>query len=146
MHEAVLLTYSEGGLKPEEYTMADMLKDNNYTTSCIGKWHLGHLPQFMPNNNGFQEFYGVPYSNDMDGYYYKDKGYQSPPLPFYRNIQQIESGPDQKYLTKRYTEETIKQINNRSEKPFFIYLACRINHCTHRQPLLVKVNWVYMAM
>lgn len=57
----------------------------------------------------------TPYSNDMDGHYYKDKGYQSPPLPFYRNIQQIESGPDQKYLTKRYTEETIKQIKNRSE-------------------------------
>lgn len=58
LHEAVLLTYSEGGLKPEEYTMADMLKENNYTTSCIGKWHLGHLPQFMPNNNGFRSFMG----------------------------------------------------------------------------------------
>ncbi|UCS92108.1 sulfatase [Echinicola marina] len=128
LHEAVLFPYSEGGLAPEEYTMAEMLKASGYTTSCIGKWHLGHKEVYMPNNQGFDEFYGVPYSNDMDGYYYKNNDFQSPPLPFYRNTELIEEGPDQHYLTKRYTEETIRQIQGRGEKPFFIYLAHNMPH------------------
>ena len=128
LHEAVLFPYSEGGLSPDEYTMAEMLKEGGYTTSCIGKWHLGHKEEFMPNNQGFEEFYGVPYSNDMDNYYYKDIDFQSPPLPFYRNTELIESGPDQQYLTKKYTEEAVKQIKNRGQKPFFIYLAHNMPH------------------
>lgn len=82
----------------------------------------------MPNNQGFDQFYGVPYSNDMDNYYYAQIGFQSPPLPFYRNRKLIESGPDQRFLTKRYTDEAIRQIKNRSEKPFFIYLAHNMPH------------------
>jgi len=128
LHNGVLLPYSNNGLSQEEYTIAELLKDNNYTTSCIGKWHLGHKEEFMPYNNGFDEFYGVPYSNDMDGYYYKKKNFKSPQLPFYRNKELIESSPDQKYLTKRYTEETINQIKNRGKKPFFIYLAHNMPH------------------
>ena len=128
LHEAVLFPYSTGGLAAKEYTMAEMLKEVGYSTSCIGKWHLGHREEFMPNNQGFDEFYGVPYSNDMDNYYYKRIEFQSPPLPFYRNTELIESGPDQQYLTKRYTEEAIRQIRNRSEKPFFIYLAHNMPH------------------
>ena len=128
LHEAVLFPYSEGGLSPNEYTMAEMLKEGGYTTSCIGKWHLGHKEEFMPNNQGFDEFYGVPYSNDMDNYYYKNIDFQSPPLPFYRNTEFIESGPDQQYLTKKYTEEAVKQIKNRGQKPFFIYLAHNMPH------------------
>lgn len=128
LHEAVLFPYSEGGLSPDEYTMAEMLKEGGYTTSCIGKWHLGHKEEFMPNNQGFEEFYGVPYSNDMDNYYYKNIDFQSPPLPFYRNTELIESGPDQQYLTKKYTEEAVKQIKNRGQKPFFIYLAHNMPH------------------
>lgn len=128
LHEAVLFPYSEGGLSPQEFTMAEMLKEAGYTTSCIGKWHLGHKEIFMPNNQGFDTFYGVPYSNDMDNYYYKNIDFQSPPLPFYQNTTLIEKGPDQRYLTKRYTEETVKQIKNRGEKPFFIYLAHNMPH------------------
>ncbi len=128
LHEVVLFPYSNGGLSTKEYTMAEMLKENGYTTSIIGKWHLGHKVEFMPGNHGFDEFYGVPYSNDMDGYYYKRIDFQSPPLPFYRNTELIESGPDQRYLTKRYTEEAIRQIKNRGEKPFFIYLAHNMPH------------------
>ncbi len=128
LHEAVLFPFSEGGLSTDEYTMAEMLKENGYTTSCIGKWHLGHNKSFMPNNHGFDQFYGVPYSNDMDNHYYKHIDFQSPPLPFYRNTELIESGPDQQFLTKRYTEEAINQIKNRSKKPFFIYLAHNMPH------------------
>jgi arylsulfatase A-like enzyme len=80
LHEAVLFPFSEGGLSPKEYTMAEMLKDAGYTTSCIGKWHLGHKEAFMPAKQGFDSFYGVPYSNDMDNYYYKDIDFQSPPF------------------------------------------------------------------
>jgi len=129
LHQGVLSPYSENGLDLKEYTLAEMLKDQGYTTSCIGKWHLGHKPKYMPNNQGFDEFYGVPYSNDMDGYYYQHNDFQSPPLPFYRNTKVIGQGLDQKYLTKMYTEETVKQIKNRSkEKPFFIYLAHNMPH------------------
>jgi len=128
LHEAVLFPYSNGGLSAKEYTMAEMLKEMGYGTSCIGKWHLGHKAEFMPNKQGFDHFYGVPYSNDMDNYYYKRNDFQSPPLPFYRNTELIESGPDQQYLTKRYTEEAISQIRNRGEKPFFIYLAHNMPH------------------
>lgn len=128
LHNAVLFPYSDGGLSSEEYTMAEMLKESNYATSCIGKWHLGHKEEFMPNNHGFDEFYGVPYSNDMNNHYYEWNGFQSPPLPFYRNTDLIESGPDQQFLTKRYTEEAISQIRNRGEQPFFIYLAHNMPH------------------
>ena len=129
LHNAVIFPYSENGLEPKEYTLAEMLKTQGYTTSCIGKWHLGHKEKYMPNNQGFDEFYGVPYSNDMDSYYYKHNDFQSPPLPFYRNKERIGEGLDQRYLTKMYTEEAVKQIKERKEgKPFFIYVAHNMPH------------------
>jgi arylsulfatase A len=128
LHESVLFPFSDGGLSTEEYTIAEMLKESGYSTSCIGKWHLGHKEEYMPNNHGFDEFYGVPYSNDMDNYYYKKNDFQSPPLPFYRNTELIESGPDQQFLTKKYTQEALAQIKNRGEQPFFIYLAHNMPH------------------
>ncbi|QCX38980.1 sulfatase [Aureibaculum algae] len=138
LHEAVLFPFSEGGLSLNEYTMAEMLRDNGYSTSIIGKWHLGHKEEFMPNNQGFDQFYGVPYSNDMDNYYYKHIDFQSPPLPFYRNKTLIESGPDQDYLTQKYTEEAINQIKNRSEKPFFMYVAQNMPHTPlHASPAFI---------
>jgi arylsulfatase A-like enzyme len=118
LHEGVISPYSEHGLAPEEVTIAEMLKENDYETALIGKWHLGHKPEFMPNNQGFDYFYGVPYSNDMDNYYYKHNNFQSPPLP----------SPDQRYLTSRYTKETIKRIRNKGDKPLFIYLAHNMPH------------------
>ncbi|WP_164111667.1 MULTISPECIES: sulfatase [Sphingobacterium] len=129
LHEGVICPYSENGLSPEAYTIAEMLKDNGYETSCIGKWHLGHKEEFMPNNQGFDEFYGVPYSNDMDRHYYGHNNFQSPPLPFYRNKEVLESGPDQDYLTQRYTEEAVRQIRNRgADRPFFMYIAHNMPH------------------
>lgn len=128
LHEAVLFPFSEGGLAKDEYTMAEMLKDAGYVTSMIGKWHLGHQQEFMPNSQGFDSFYGVPYSNDMDNYYYKNIEFQSPPLPLYRDTVLIESGPDQDYITKRYTEEAVKQIKGKRNKPLFLYLAHSMPH------------------
>lgn len=128
LHVAVLFPFSEGGIPDEEYTMAEMLKDNGYKTICIGKWHLGHKPQYMPLNNGFDEFFGVPYSNDMDNHYYRNIDFQSPPLPLYRNNEIIENGPDQDYLTRIYTEEAVRQIKEKDGRPFFIYLAHNMPH------------------
>lgn len=128
MHEAVLFPFSESGLSTEEFTMAEMLKSVGYSTACIGKWHLGHKPEFMPNNHGFDYFYGVPYSNDMDNYFYKNINFQSPPLPMYRNKELIGSGPDQRYLTKRYTEEANNVIKESIDKPFFLYVAQNMPH------------------
>src|SRR5699024_6457705 len=129
LHEAVLFPYSEDGLVPKEYTLAELLKDNGYSTSMIGKWHLGHQQKFMPNNQGFDYFFGVPYSNDMNNYYYEKEDFQAPPLPIYHNKEVIERDPDQRYLTKRYTEKTIQRIRGAGEdQPFFIYLAHNMPH------------------
>ncbi len=128
LHVAVLFPFSEGGLAPEAFTMAEMLKEGGYFTACIGKWHLGHKPEFMPNEQGFDHFFGVPYSNDMDNHYYRNIDFQSPPLPLYRNKELLEEGPDQQYLTKIYTDEAVSLIKNRDKKPFFIYLAHNMPH------------------
>jgi len=128
LHEAVLYPYSEHGLNPNEITIPKQLKPLGYKSACIGKWHLGHQQKFMSNNQGFDYFYGVPYSNDMDRHFYKHLQFQSPPLPLYENEKLIEEGPDQKYLTKRYTEATIKFIQENKDRPFFLYLAHSMPH------------------
>lgn len=128
LHEAVLFPYSEHGLSTDEYTMAEMLQENGYSTACIGKWHLGHKQEFMPNRHGFDYYYGVPYSNDMDNHYYQRLDFQAPPLPVFINEQKIEEGPDQRYLTKRYTEEAVRLVKESKDDPFFIYLAHNMPH------------------
>ncbi|WP_076551375.1 sulfatase family protein [Maribacter ulvicola] len=136
LHESVLRPYSKTGLSSNEYTMANMLSDAGYQTACVGKWHLGHHTEFMPNNQGFDYYFGVPYSNDMDSYYYSDVDFKSPPLPLYENRKEIESGPDQRYLTKRFTDKAINFIEDQ-EGPFFLYLA----HIMPHVPLSVSENF-----
>ena len=128
LHEAVLFPFSEHGLNPSEITIPKQLKPLGYKSACVGKWHMGHQPKFMPNKQGFDYFYGVPYSNDMNNYFYKRINFQSPPLPLYENEKLIEAGPDQKLLTKRYTEATVKFIQENKDSPFFIYLAHSMPH------------------
>lgn len=128
LHKAVLFPFSENGLSQEEFTMAEMLKTVGYATACIGKWHLGHQEKYMPNNHGFDYYFGVPYSNDMDNHYYKNLDFQAPPLPLYRNRELIESGPDQRYLTKRYTEEAVGFIEREKDNPFFLYVPHNMPH------------------
>ena len=112
----VLFTDSLGGLPAEEITIAEALRAHGYTTGCIGKWHLGHLPQFLPLQNGFDSFFGTPYSNDMRPYY------------LIRDSEEIERPVDQKTLTERYTEAAIRFINANKERPFFLYLAHTFPH------------------
>jgi len=128
LHEAVLFPFSEHGLNPAETTLPERLKPLGYTSACVGKWHLGHKPEFMPNNQGFDYFYGVPYSNDMDGYVYKNPPFNSPPLPLYENEEQIEEGPDQRYLTRKYTEAAVSFIQKNKGRPFLLYLAHSMPH------------------
>lgn len=110
------------GLNPEEETLAELLKLNGYATACIGKWHLGHHKQHLPTNNGFDEFYGLLYSNDM----LEKNGYGK--MPLMENEKVIEYNPDQSLLTKSYTQRALSFISRNSEKPFFLYLAHSMPH------------------
>ena len=124
----VLFPYSDGGLPAEEWTMAEALRESGYRTGMVGKWHLGHQPQFHPMKNGFDEFYGVPYSNDMNKHYYQHNKFQSPPLPVYRGEEIVEEDPNQALLTKRFTEEAQQFLQRNQEQPFFLYLAHSMPH------------------
>src|SRR5690606_133238 len=85
----VLYPFSTGGLPQSEVTLARALKTKAYQTAIIGKWHLGHLPEFLPPAHGFDFYFGIPYSNDMFGPAYRN----APPLPLYRNKEKIEGNP-----------------------------------------------------
>ena len=107
------------GLNPKEVTVADLLKGQGYATACVGKWHLGHLPEFLPTSNGFDSYFGIPYSNDMDGVEGKDKNldrawrqkdYSPWDVPLMRGKEVIEQPAVQTTLTERYTEEAVRFI------------------------------------
>ena len=123
----VLTPNSSGGLPQSEITIAEQLKKRGYTTACIGKWHLGHLRQFLPLDNGFDYFYGLPYSNGgMTRKVVNGKAVYD--VPLIRGNDEIERPVDQSTLTKRYTEEALKFIKQNSDKHFFLYLAHTMPH------------------
>jgi arylsulfatase A-like enzyme len=132
----VLFPDSAGGLPAGEITIAEALKDLGYSTGCVGKWHLGHLPEFLPTENGFDYYFGIPYSNDMDRVAESPKGrlaFLSPEIEFWnvpllRNQDVIERPADQRTITRRYTEEAVKFIETNREQPFFLYLAHSMPH------------------
>ena len=128
LHEAVLFPYSEHGLSVREQTIADRASAAGYRTACIGKWHLGHHPEFLPTQQGFDRFFGVPYSNDMDGHLYRHNGFQAPPLPLYDDQRVIEEGPDQRELTQRFTTAAVQFLESCGDQPFFLYLAHVMPH------------------
>ena len=116
----VLFPGARKGLNPKEITIAEILKTQGYKTACIGKWHLGDHPDFLPTKQGFDYYYGIPYSNDM---------HRKPiPLPLMRNEEVIEAPVKQPTITKRYTEEAIKFIKNSKDTPFFLYLPHAMVH------------------
>jgi len=120
----VLFPVNKKGLNPDEITIADLLKEKGYTTCCIGKWHLGDQREFLPTSQGFDYYYGIPYSNDMG----TNKSTNRPPLPLLQNEKVIEAPANQNTLTKRYTEEAIKFITSNKDKPFFVYLPHTMPH------------------
>ncbi len=122
----VLQPWSPIGLHPDEDTIADVLKKQGYATACFGKWHLGHHPEFMPLRQGFDEYFGIPYSNNMLKGYGPNK--DTPPLPLYQGEKVIETEPDQTQFTRRFTEEAIKFIRAKKDQPFFVYLPHPMIH------------------
>ncbi len=124
----VLGPKSTGGIPDGEITLAAALRARGYVTMCIGKWHLGHRPQFLPTRHGFDHYLGIPYSNDMDR---ADLG--EPPTPLIRDETVIEQPAVQDTLTRRYTEEALKFIRDhaagaRRNHPFFLYLPYTFPH------------------
>ena len=132
----VLFPDSKGGLPPSEITIAQMLKERGYATHAVGKWHLGHLPKFLPTSHGYDTYFGIPYSNDMD------TSKDAPPwkeqfadpkseywnVPLMRGEEIVERPADQTTITERYTREAIKHIRENRDRPFFVYLAHNLPH------------------
>jgi arylsulfatase A len=135
----VLFPDSTGGLQPDEITIADVLKARGYATAAVGKWHLGVLPEYLPMNQGFDSYFGIPYSNDMDQTganlsaderfrRYMDAKIEYFNVPLMRNGTIIERPAEQTTITKRYTDEGIQFIKAHRNQPFFLYLAHNLPH------------------
>lgn len=133
----VLFPDSAGGLPQSEVTLAEALKDLGYATAAVGKWHLGHLQEYLPTSHGFDRYFGIPYSNDMDRVggvgpsgreaFWKPKvEYWN--VPLMRNEEIIERPANQNTITRRYTEEAVRFIRENRERPFFLYLAHNLPH------------------
>ena len=117
------------GISPNESNIAKILKEKGYATAAYGKWHLGHHQRFLPVNNGFDEFYGIPYSNDMWTHHPQIRNF--PPLPMIegdRIINPNMTAADQEQMTTQFTERAIQFMERNRDKPFFIYLAHPMPH------------------
>lgn len=114
------------GINPEETTMAEMFKGLGYATAIFGKWHLGDAPAFLPTRHGFDQWLGLPYSNDMWPHHPATTNY--PPLPLFENERVVEMMPDQTQLTTRYTERATRFIDENKERPFFLYVPHSMPH------------------
>jgi arylsulfatase len=129
---------SKNGINSDETTIAEMLKEKGYATAAFGKWHLGHQKQFLPLQHGFDEYLGIPYSNDMWPVDYEGKQLPEshwkgklPTLPFIHGnekVEDIKTLDDQAKLTTKLTEGAVKFINQNKKKPFFLYLPHPMPH------------------
>jgi arylsulfatase A-like enzyme len=133
----VLFPNSLNGLPSSEFTIAEKLKENKYKTAIVGKWHLGHKKKYLPLNHGFDYYYGIPYSNDMDKinnnnywseYERNELDSKSYNVPLIENFDIIERPVDQTTITDRYTKKTIELINKYKDDRFFIYLSHNLPH------------------
>ena len=133
----VLFPNSKYGIPKSEILIAEKLKDHNYKTAIVGKWHLGHNDEFLPLNHGFDYYYGIPYSNDMDkinnnpywSEYDRDElNSKSYNVPLIENFKIIERPADQTTITKRFSEKVVELVNQYKEDNFFIYLAHSLPH------------------
>jgi len=112
----VLFPDAKIGINADEISIPELLKTRGYATACVGKWHLGHLPPFLPTRHGFDSYFGIPYSNDMR------------PTPLMRDEKVVEESAIQETLTERYTEEALRFITENRNRPFFLYLAHTMPH------------------
>jgi arylsulfatase A len=119
------------GISDREMTLAELVKQRGYATGMAGKWHLGHRPQFLPTHHGFDEYYGLPYSNDMWPEHPEGKPNRFPPLPLIEGDRVINprvTHDDQRQLTTQYTERALSFIDRNKDRPFFFYLAHTMPH------------------
>jgi len=124
--QGVLFPGNQRGLNSSEITVAEVLKARGYATGIVGKWHLGDQPEFLPTRQGFDYYFGIPFSNDMGQ---KDRpNTKYPPLPLLRMEKVIEEEPDQRLITQRYTREAIAFIERNKARPFFLYLPHTMPH------------------
>ena len=142
MHKHVLFPQTSYGLNSSEHTIADHLKSLGYATACVGKWHLGHHNETLPTANGFDSYFGIPYSNDMNHPDNKNKSNKSSDqlwldqetaitlwnTPLMRNQEIIEVPVDQRTITRRYTDQAIEFVTANKDKPFFLYLPHSMPH------------------
>jgi arylsulfatase A len=122
---------SKNGIGAGELTLAEVFKQKGYATACFGKWHLGHHPQFLPPNHGFDEYFGIPYSNDMWPHHPEAKPGAYPDLPLIEGTEVVHSPvtpEDQKMFTRRFTERSVDFIRRNSKQPFFLYLPHPMVH------------------
>jgi arylsulfatase A-like enzyme len=137
----VLFPDSGGGLPASEITIAEALAPAGYVSGAFGKWHLGHLPRYLPTRQGFSTYWGIPYSNDMDkvpgspdyrAEARADSRWQADPaeynVPIVHDEAEIERPADQYTITRRYTEKAIEFIREHRDRPFFVYLAHSMMH------------------
>ncbi len=118
---------SKAGLNPDEYLMPEMFKDQGYATAIYGKWHLGTTMMFHPMRHGFDEYLGLPYSND-NSKYHPSLAPEMPPLPLYDGLEVAETDPDQSQFTRRFTERAVAFIKKHREQPFFLYVPHVMPH------------------
>ena len=118
---------SKHGIHENEMTLAELVKQRDYATAIYGKWHLGHLEKFLPTNHGFDEYFGLPYSNDMWPYHpERPDGY--PPLPLIEGTDTVKFLEEQTQLTTLYTEHAVEFIKRSKDKRFFLYVAHNMPH------------------
>jgi len=108
------------GLNPKEFTIAERLKEQGYATACIGKWHVGDQPQFLPTKQGFDFYYGIPYSNDMQKPT-KEDGTRVVPLMRNEKVDLLLKDEDQDLIIERYVKEATTFIRENKDKPFLLY-------------------------
>lgn len=116
------------GIHDDEITLAEICKTQGYATAAYGKWHLGHHAQFLPVNHGFDDYFGIPYSNDMWPQHPEARKGTYPPLPLIEDDQVIETSPDQGRFTTEFTQRAIDFIKAHKDEPFFVYLAHPMPH------------------
>ena len=125
---------SKNGLRDEETTIAEMLRPLGYTSAIYGKWHLGDSLINLPLAEGFDDYYGIPYSNDMWPYHPQQEWFNFGPLPLYEDNTIIDTLTEQSFLTTAITERSVQFINEHKDDPFFLYVA----HPQPHVPLFVS--------
>src|SRR5690242_5601848 len=111
---------SQVGISPRETLLSELCKRQGYATAIYGKWHLGHLPPFLPTRHGFDEWFGIPYPNDNGPLH--PVLHNLPPLPLYENETVIAHDPDQSQFTRQITERSVRFIEQHKDRPFFLYV------------------------